>query len=161
MNKEAPKFVIKSEYNYVYEFLSRNGVTVLILLFLLYISILSKILLTYLLMLAIYIIFVVLSTIYHKLKYNANVYKFYNDKIVYTNSFINKQEKRVRYADIKEVNVEQTFLQRIFKLGTIILRTNSGNILTNGIFIYGVKNIDEQYKKMEEIMMKWQAKQSK
>ncbi len=161
MSKEAPKFVIKSEYNYVYEFLSRSGVTVIILLILLYISILAKILLTYILMLAIYILYLIVFTVYNKLKYKANVYKFYDDKIIYTNSFINKQVKKLNYSDIREVNVGQTFLQRMFKIGTIMITVNSGNVLTNKIFIYGVKNLDEQYKKMEEIMMKWQAKQSK
>ena len=35
MEKNTPKLVIRAEYNYLYEFLDRNGITTLILIILL------------------------------------------------------------------------------------------------------------------------------
>jgi len=161
MEKKQPKLVIKSEYNYLYEFLDRNGVTTFILLILLIISIKANLILTYLIIVSIYIAFIILSTVYNKLQYNANVYKFYDDKIIYTNSFINKESKRIKFEDIKEVRVNQMFLQIPFKLGTIVISTNSGKFLDNGILIFGVKNINETYQKIEDIIEEWQKQQSK
>lgn len=161
MEKREPKLVIKSEYNYLYEFLDRNAITVIILIILLYIAIQANIILAYILMLGVYILFLILSTVYNKLKYNANVYKFYEDKIIYTDSFIKKETKRIKFEDIKEITVNQTFLQRFFKLGTIIIRSNSGTFFNNGILIFGVKNVDEQYKKIEKIIEEWQGKRLK
>ena len=161
MEKNTPKLVIRAEYNYLYEFLDRNGITTLILIILLIIAIKSNIVLTYLIVVGIYIIFLILSTIYNKLKYNANVYKFYEDKVIYTDNFINKESKRIKYNDIKEINFNQMFLQMPFKLGTIIIRTNAGGFFNNGILIFGVKDVNETYQKMQEILEEWQEKQTK
>lgn len=161
MEKREPKLVIKSEYNYLYEFLDRNAITVIILIILLYIAIQANIILAYILMIGVYILFLILTTVYNKLKYNANVYKFYGDKIIYTDSFIKKETKRIKFEDIKEITVNQTFLQRFFKLGTIIIRSNSGTFFNNGILIFGVKNVDEQYKRIEKIIEEWQGKRLK
>jgi len=161
MEKREPKLVVKSEYNYLYEFLDRNGLTSVILVILLFISIKSNIILPYLVMLAMYVVFIILSTIYNKLKYNANVYKFYEDKIIYTDSFINKETKRIKFEDIKEIRVNQMLLQIPFKTGTIVINTNSGNFFMNGILIFGVKNINETYKKIEDLLEKWNEQQSK
>lgn len=159
MEKKQPKLVVKSEYNYLYEFLDRNGVTTFILLILLFICIKANLLLQYLVMAGIYIIFLIGSTIYNKLKYNSNVYKFYEDKVIYTDSFINKETKRIKYSDIKEIRINQMFLQMPFKLGTIVISTNSGKFFDNGILIFGVKNVNEVYKKIGDILDKWQEQQ--
>lgn len=161
MEKREPKLLIKSEYNYLYEFLDRNVITVIILMILLYIAIQANIILAYVLMLGVYILFLLFSTVYNKLKYNANVYKFYEDKIIYTDSFINKETKRIKYEDIKEITVNQMFLQRFFKLGTIVIKTNAGTFLNNGILIFGVKNVNEQYQRIEKIIEEWQLKRLK
>ena len=161
MEKNKPRLVIKSEYNYLYEFLDRNGVTTFILLLLLFVSIKANLILPYIVMVAIYVVFIVLSTIYNKLKYNANVYKFYDDKVIYTDSFINKESKRIKYSDIKEVRVNQMLLQVPFKLGTIVISTNSGKFFDNGILIFGVKNLNETYQKIEDIIDNWKNQQSK
>lgn len=161
MEKKKPRLVVKSEYNYLYEFLDRNGVTTFILLILLFICIKANLVLQYLVMVVIYIVFIILSTIYNKLKYNANVYKFYDDKVIYTDSFINKESKRIKYSDIKEIRINQMFLQIPFKLGTIVISTNSGKFFDNGILIFGVKNVNEVYQKIEDIIDNWQKQQLK
>ncbi len=156
MEKKEPKLVIKSEYNQLYEFLNRNGVTTLILVILLIIAIQANIISIYFVIIGMYLMFLVLSTIYNKLKYKANVYKFYDDKIIYTNSFINKETKRIKYEDIKELNFNQMFLQIPFRLGTIVIRTNAGGLFNRGILIFGVKNVTETYQKAEKIIEDWQ-----
>lgn len=161
MEKKEPKLVVKSEYNYLYEFLDRNGLTTVILLILLFISIKAQIIPQYLIMVGMYVVFLILSTIYNKLKYNANVYKFYDDKIIYKDSFINKETKRIKYSDIKEVRVNQMFLQIPFRLGTIVISTNSGKFFDNGILIFGVKNLNETYQKIDDILEEWQKQQTK
>lgn len=161
MENNKPKLVIKSEYNYLYEFLDRNGITTLILFILLFMSIQTKLILPYLIMIAIYIVFLVIASIFNKKKYNANEYKFYDDKIIYTDSFINRESKRIKYTDIKEIRINQTFLQIPFKLGTISISTNSGKFFDNGILIVGVKNVNEIYQKVENIIENWQTNQTK
>lgn len=152
MENEEPKLVIQSHYNYVYEFLSRNGITTLILFVLGIVAANAGVFLQYLIIAIVYMVFLVGSTIYNKLKYDANTYSFYKDKVIYTDSFFHKEQKEIKYTDIKEIRYNQLFLQIPFKIGDITLSTNSGKFLDNGIHIWGVKDIQNEYQKLIKIL---------
>lgn len=152
MKKEEPKLVIKSTYNYLYEFLNRNAITCLILVILGIIAVQADVLLYFIIILIAYIVFLVGSTIYNKLKYEANDFKFYNTKLVYTNSLIHHEVKEVEYKNIKEIRYSQLFLQMLFKLGTIYIRIDSDKMFHMGIRIDGVKNVKEEYEKLAKIL---------
>lgn len=79
-------------------------------------------------------------------------YKFYRTKVEYTDSFLNKTQKEVKYKYIRETLLSRRIFDRIFGFGTIILFTNAETSFGNGIFIPCIVNSEEQYKKIKELL---------
>ncbi len=79
-------------------------------------------------------------------------YDFYKTKVIYKDSFINLAEKEVKYKNIREITMRQTFFQRLFNLGTIILFTNAETGFGNGIFINNVENVKDVYNQIKTVV---------
>ena len=69
----------------------------------------------------------------NKKQYKNYTYDFYKTKVIYKDSFLNVSEKEVKYKYIREVTMRQTFIQRYFNLGNIVLYTNAETGFGNGI----------------------------
>lgn len=93
-----------------------------------------------------------IKTIFNKKKYDNYSYDFYKTKVIYKDNFLNLSEKEVKYKYIKEVTMRQTFIQRFFNIGNIILFTNAETGLGNGIFIVNVANVQDIYKNIKSII---------
>ena len=93
-----------------------------------------------------------IKTAINKMQYNCYCYDFYNTKVIYRDSFLNLSEKEVKYKNIKEVTMRQTFIQRIFNIGNIVLFTNAETGLGNGIFMVNIENVEDVYRKVKEII---------
>ncbi len=93
-----------------------------------------------------------IKTVVNKKQYNSYSYDFYRTKVIYKDSFLNLSEKEVKYKYIREVTMSQTFMQRYFNIGNIILFTNAETGLGNGIFIVSVANVQEIYKNIKSII---------
>lgn len=79
-------------------------------------------------------------------------YDFYKTKVEYSDSFLNKAEKEVKYKHIRECVLHRSVLNRIFGLGTIILFTNAETGFANGIFIPFVENSEQTYKQIKQLI---------
>jgi len=79
-------------------------------------------------------------------------YDFYKTKVIFQDSFLNKSEKEVKYKYIREVGMRQSFFQRFFGLGNIILYTNAETGYANGIMINNVENAEQVYKNIKELI---------
>ena len=88
----------------------------------------------------------------NKKQYDSYTYDFYRTKVIYKDSFLNLSEKEVKYKYIREVTMRQTFIQRYFNIGNIILFTNAETGYGNGIFIRNVENVSDVYKKIKTII---------
>ena len=152
MEEKEPIIVIKSNYNYLYEFISRNGVTTVILIILLVAVWKTSILPYYLIMLGIYLLFLIGSTIFNIFNYKSKEASFYQEKMIYTDNFFKRNSKTIQYSDVKEIRYNQLFFQIPFGLGTIMISTNSGKFFDNGVRIYGVKNVKEEYEKVSKLV---------
>lgn len=89
---------------------------------------------------------------FNKKQYASCSYNFYKTKVVYKDSFLNVSEKEVKYKYIREVTMQKTFIQRLFNLGNIILFTNAETGYDNGIHIMNVKDSDNIYRQIKEII---------
>lgn len=108
------------------------------------------------------IVFSILKTFFDKAQYNSLEYNFYNTKIQYRDGFINKEEKELKYRYIREVTMSKSIIERMFGLGTINIFTNAssggsggshGNMNgRNGIHIHCVENVEEEYRKIKQII---------
>ena len=93
-----------------------------------------------------------ISYLFNKKQYDNYTYDFYKTKVNYKDSFLNVSEKEVKYKYIREVTMRQTFIQRFFNIGNIILFTNAETGLGNGICIVNVENVQEVYKKVKDVI---------
>lgn len=82
---------------------------------------------------------------------------FYEDRVVYKRKFLFlNEEKVIKYSDIKDIvfthgtNWYTRMWQKIFKYGDIYIYPKKGNILTHGIILEVVENIN---KVIEDIKM--------
>lgn len=92
-----------------------------------------------------------IQVLINRKQYQSYTYDFYKTKVIYKDSFLNVSEKEVKYKYIREITMRQTFIQRYFNIGNIILFTNAETGLGNGIFIKNVSNVQEIYKQVKEI----------
>lgn len=93
-----------------------------------------------------------IKTLLNKKQYDSYSYDFYKTKVVYKDSFLNVSEKEVKYKYVREVTMRQTFIQRFFNLGNIILFTNAETGFGNGINIVNVKDVQDVYKNIKSVI---------
>ena len=93
-----------------------------------------------------------IKTIINKKQYDSYCYDFYKTKVIYKDSFLNLSEKEVKYKYIREVTMRQTFIQRFFNIGNIVLFTNAETGFANGIFIMNVENVQDIYKEIKSVI---------
>lgn len=79
-------------------------------------------------------------------------YKFYNKKLEYSDSFLNKAEKVVKYKNIREVVFRRTILERMFGFGSIKFYTSADAGVDNGVIISCLENSEEVYKKVKTLI---------
>jgi len=85
--------------------------------------------------------------------YSLTEYRFFPDKLEYYEGFFTVEEKTIYYNKIVEANLSKGILQKQYGLGTIILSTAHGGT-RGGIRIQDIKNPDETYKKIKELIDK-------
>ncbi len=98
-----------------------------------------------------YIILAV-SIVLKIMQYKYINYKFYEKHMVYEDTFLNQHRKNVEYSNVKEVEIRRTIWDRMLNFGVIIIHTNAENGRANGIVVYGLKNPEDEYKKIDKII---------
>lgn len=86
------------------------------------------------------------------LEYNGMSYKFYKNCMIFENSFLNQTRKTIEYADIKEVEIRRTIMDRIMNYGVIILYTSAEKAFGNATILYAIKNTQEHYNNIESLI---------
>lgn len=94
----------------------------------------------------------IVSIIVQSVQYKHISYKFFKDHMIYEDDFLNQRVKNIDYSNIKELEIRRTVLDRILGFGVIIIYTNAENKRNNGMVIYGIKNPDEMYTKINKIV---------
>ena len=102
--------------------------------------------------LAIVILLIAIKVAFQKTQYKKLTYDFYKTKVLFEDSFLNLAQKEVKYKYIREVTMKQSFIQRWFNIGNIILYTNAETGMDNGINIKNVENVKQIYNKIKEIV---------
>lgn len=93
-----------------------------------------------------------IKTALNKKQYDSFCYDFYKTKVIYRDSFLNLSEKEVKYKYVREVTMRQTFIQRYFNIGNIILFTNAETGYGNGIYIMNVENVQDVYRNIKSVI---------
>lgn len=95
-----------------------------------------------------------------KRRSNQTVMKFYEDRIQFKGRifFVKVNERTLKYNEIKDITVTQgsSFLERRFQkkfgYGNIYVYPKKGNLLTNGMQIELVANINEKIEELKQII---------
>lgn len=95
---------------------------------------------------------IVIETLIKMKEFNSYTYDFYKTKVIYRDSFLNVSEKEVKYKHIREIIMSQSFIQRFFNIGTVVLYTNADTVNGNGIYIHNLENVQEVYKNIKVIV---------
>lgn len=82
---------------------------------------------------------------------NSGVCTLYATKLVYKYGFFKKKVKEIPYSEIEEIYYSVGNAQRVFKMGTIVIKKKTRNILERNIFIEPVKDIETVFGKIEEV----------
>ncbi len=102
------------------------------------------------------LIFMIIMTIariaLQALEYNGIKYTFYKDCLVFENSFLNQTRKTIEYANIKEIEIRKTIIDRILNYGVIIIYTNADKGFGSATILYAIKNTEEHYNNIESII---------
>lgn len=178
-----PKYVIKPRFSMLYELIMPTGrkiknsllmfIGVLILYILLVVlknmvdfdsltngvDVNSALNLIFLVLLIVIGIKLVIHIIFQVLQYRYLSYSFYDDHMIYEDSFLNQHRKTIQYANIKEVEIRRTVTDRILGYGIIVIYTNAENS-NNGLVIYSIKKPQECYDKIQNILKEAKNKNS-
>lgn len=96
----------------------------------------------------------VIHIVFEIMQYSSITYTFYNDHLEYKDSFLNQHKKIMQYCNIKEIEIIRNIFDRIMGYGTIIIHTNAENENSNGLILYSIKNPQEVYKTIDNIIHK-------
>jgi len=88
---------------------------------------------------------------FEKKQYENYKYTFYKDRVVFRDSFLNVSEKELKYKYIREITKRQTFIQRYFNIGNIVLFSNAESGYASGVFMLHIENVDDVYRQIKEI----------
>ena len=160
------RYTIKPEFNLLYKFITNLGRSLLYLLIICFIfTNLYKLWFIYpgtaLITIGIMLGYIIIKMFFEKMQYNKLEYNFYLTKIEYKDGFLNKEEKELKYKSIREITMNQNILERLCGIGTIRIFTNASSGFgnprekgrsINGIYIHCVKNVQEQYKLVKQII---------
>lgn len=150
--KGRPLLSLKIKYNVLFNFLYNHVTTLLIILLIVGVLIAENQLVGYgIAILVIYLLYLIISAIYNRIKYRNSIYNFYSDRLEYNNK-INDDLQTVKYVNMTQIKYGQTFLQTLFKIGNIVIYTDDKKITKRLIIIHDVKNVKMIYEKILKIM---------
>ena len=79
-------------------------------------------------------------------------YKFYKNCMIFENNFLNQTRKTIEYADIKEVEIRRSIMDRIMNYGVIIIYTSAEKSYGSATILYSIKNTQEHYNNIESLI---------
>ncbi len=104
----------------------------------------------------------IIKLFFKKAQYNKTSFRFFKTKVEYVDSFLNKEEKQLKYEHIREVTMSQNVFERMFGIGRIRLYTNASSTFNNsrrhiqtgknGIDIHCITDVKEKSDKIKQII---------
>ena len=104
----------------------------------------------------------IIKLFFKEVQYKNTSYRFLKTKVEYIDSFLNKEEKQLKYEHIREVTMTQNVFERMFGIGRIRLYTNASSAYNNsrrhvqtgknGIDIHCVVGVREKTNEIKQII---------
>lgn len=173
--KKIPKYVIKPRFSFIYELIMPTGKKIkkslfislgMIALYLIFnicanyidlsgifngIDVNFILSMIFLVLFVVFFIKLVIHIAFQVLQYKHLSFSFFDDYMVYEDSFLNQHRKTIQYSNIKEVEIRRTVADRVLGYGIIVIYTNAENS-NNGLVIYSIKNTQQCYDKIQKLL---------
>ena len=95
---------------------------------------------------------VLLFGFWDKKNFEVTSYKVYNDKIDFEEGFINHKHSSILFKDVKEIHLDQNFIQRKYNVATVRFITAANNPMgETSIRFQDIENAQYVYTKVKEI----------
>ena len=106
------------------------------------------------------VLIIFFKLVFEKRKSNQTYMKFYEDRIVFKGKmfFLKVENRSLKYDEIKDITMTQgtTFFEKMFQkkfgYGNIYVYPKKGNIVTHGMQIELVENINEKVEEIKKII---------
>ena len=80
----------------------------------------------------------------------AMKYEIYENSVLFIDNFLQHREYKLEYENVMDVEHSQTFLQRIFHIGTI--RIYADRSICKGLSLYSIPNSQTLYKNLKTLI---------
>lgn len=151
-NDKSPVFTFKREFVLGYELLrhlEQIGIVIFMIVLLLSVNLSYW---NYALIIAgVFSVFGIVYLLYLRAQINSGVCTLYRTKLVFQYGIFKKKVKEIPYEDVEEVYYQLGNMQQLCKVGTIIIKKRTRNILDKYVYIESVKNIEKVFGKFEEV----------
>lgn len=88
---------------------------------------------------------------YLKFKINSGECTLYRTKLIFSQGILKKRVKEIPFNEIEEVYYQLGNMQQLFKVGTIVIKKKTRNLLDKYLYIESVKNVETVFGKFEEL----------
>lgn len=106
----------------------------------------------FLIVLVVTILMFISKIAFQVMEYKGIKYKFYKNCLVFENNFLSQTKKTIEYANIREVEIRRTVMDRMLNYGVIIIYTNADKAYGSATILYAIKNTQEHYNNIESII---------
>lgn len=154
MKKLEPILTLKPEYKFCYQFITRHALTAITLLVLIVPIAQIGMLFLYSIILICYCIYICFMMIYDKQTYKKSEYQFYEDKLQYQNKTKKRQWQTIAYKEILQVGYRETFFQRMFRKGDLLIVLKDKRLFHIRIYIWSISNPKPTYEQIQNIIGK-------
>ena len=144
-----PQLVIKPKFNALCILIDKYLFTTLAIIILLSITYSKQFLLMYVIIAIAYIAYIAISLLLINRKYKKTEYVFYDYKIAIKEK---SKETEIAYNEIKDFLLYQSSTQKMFNFGEITIKLKEDNILSKGIQLKGISNIDKAVAQIKHIV---------
>jgi len=147
-NIEQP-LEIKPRFNLLCIFVDKHLLTTIAVIILLSITYKTELLKIYILIIALYITYVLLTLFINYKKCKKTSYLFYEDRII-----IKEKSKKTEllYKEIKDFLIYQSQTQKLFNYGEITIKLKETNILSKGIQLFSLSNLNNTIEQIRKIV---------
>lgn len=151
-NDKSPFYTFKREFVLGYELLRHlEQIGIVVFMIVLLLSVDLKYWNYALLIAVIFSVFGIGYLIYLKAKINSGICTLYQTKLVFQYGIFRKKVKEIPYSEIDEIYYRLGNAQQLCKVGTIVVKKKTMNLLDKFVYIESVKNIETVFGKIEEV----------
>ena len=159
MNEEVkPLLVVKPKFNPIQYFISKYLLTLIALIFLtiftlqVYTGENKNIGLYFAIAIFAYIIYIIIRMLIQRKRYKLVQYWFYDDSVLVVNKNKKSKDVAIGYNETIDILMTQTFLQKYYNQGDLILKLSEGKIMAKHLTLIGIPNFSETTKKISQIV---------